>query len=106
MHSDAASRNGGGWWQGSGAKAYRQRVEFVATEELLLRTAEEQTVCEEPKPVRLDAVASAADAAADERREEGGGAAGAQPLPAHFGVEEQAAVRRDELRRCRGRSER
>ena len=32
MHSDAASRNGGGWWQGCGAKAYRQRVEFVATE--------------------------------------------------------------------------
>ena len=48
----------------------------------------------------------AADAAADERREEGGGAAGPQPLPAHFGVEKEAAVRRDELRRCRGRSER
>jgi hypothetical protein len=48
----------------------------------------------------------AADAAADEGREEGGGAAGAQPLPAHFGVEKEAAVRCDELRRCRGRSER
>ena len=41
--------------------------------------------------VSLDAIASAADAAADEGREEGGGAAGPQPLPAHFGVEEEAA---------------
>ena len=32
--------------------------------------------------------------------------AGPQPLPAHFGVEKETAVRRDELRRCRGRSER
>ena len=45
--------------------------------------------------MRLDPVASAADAAADEGREERGGAAGPQPLPAHFGVEKEAAVRRD-----------
>ena len=43
----------------------------------------------------LDPVASAADAAADEGREEGGGAARPQPLAAHFGVEKEAAVRRD-----------